>query len=124
MMSPNRGGKQNINPAMSSVVEYNVRKKDDVAESSGEFEDATRKEEKLSHKVVPISRPSPLFPQILVKKTKDVIYYQFITMFNQISINVSLIEALEQIPHCAKFMKEMVTKNRSVNFEDGRNAAL
>ncbi|KAK4716580.1 hypothetical protein R3W88_014918 [Solanum pinnatisectum] len=39
-------------------------------------------------------------------------------MLKQLSINVSLIEALEQIPGYAKFMKDMVTKKRTVSFED------
>ena len=39
-------------------------------------------------------------------------------MLTQLSINAPLIKALEQIPIYAKFMKDMVTKNRSVGFED------
>ncbi|XP_070039138.1 uncharacterized protein [Nicotiana tomentosiformis] len=34
-----------------------------------------------------------------------------------LSINVPLVEALEQIPGYAKFMKDLVTKKRSTNFE-------
>ena len=33
-------------------------------------------------------------------------------------MNVSLIEALEQMPSYAKFMKDMVTNKRSLSFED------
>ena len=36
----------------------------------------------------------------------------------QLSINAPLIEALEQMPGYVKFMKYMVTKKRSVSFED------
>ena len=39
-------------------------------------------------------------------------------MLKQLSINVSLVEALEQMPSYAKFMKDLVTKKRSVTFED------
>ena len=39
-------------------------------------------------------------------------------MLKQISINVPLVEALEQMPGYAKFMKDLVTKKRSVTFED------
>ena len=38
-------------------------------------------------------------------------------MLKQISINVPLVEALEQMPGYAKFMKDLVTKKRSVTFE-------
>ena len=39
-------------------------------------------------------------------------------MLKQLSINVPLVEALEQMPDYAKFMKDLVTKKRSVTFED------
>ena len=39
-------------------------------------------------------------------------------MLKQLSINVPLVEALEQMSGYAKFMKDLVTKKRSVTFED------
>ena len=39
-------------------------------------------------------------------------------MLKQLSINVPLIEALEQILGYAKFMKDMISKKISVSFED------
>ena len=69
-------------------------------------------------KVTPMPRPPPPFPQRLVKKTEDGKYRRFITMLKQLSINVPLVEALEQMPDYAKFMKDLVTKKRSVTFED------
>ena len=39
-------------------------------------------------------------------------------MLKQISINVPLVEALEQMPDYDKFMKDLVTKKRLVTFED------
>ena len=62
--------------------------------------------------------PPPPFPQRLVKKTKDGKYQCFITMLKQLSINVPLVEALEQMLGYAKFLKDLVTKKRSVTFED------
>ena len=42
-------------------------------------------------------------------------------MLKQLSINVPMVEALEQMHGYAKFMKELVTKKRLVSFEnDGR----
>ncbi|XP_070014888.1 uncharacterized protein [Nicotiana sylvestris] len=38
-------------------------------------------------------------------------------MMKSLSINVSLVKALAKIPGYAKFMKDLVTKKRSVNFE-------
>ncbi|XP_049373455.1 uncharacterized protein LOC125838442 [Solanum verrucosum] len=63
-------------------------------------------------------RPPPPFPQRLVQKAKEVKYHMFITMLKQLSINVPLIEALEQMSGYAKFMKDLVTRKRVVSFEN------
>ena len=52
-----------------------------------------------------------------MEKTEDGIYQCFIIMLKQLSINIPLVEALEQLPGYAKFMKDVVTKKRSVTFE-------
>ena len=69
-------------------------------------------------KVIPMPIPPPPFPQRVVKKTEDGKYQCFITMLKQHSINFPLVEALEQMPGYPKFMKDLVTKKRSVTFED------
>ena len=53
-----------------------------------------------------------------MKKIEDGKYRRFITMLKQLSINLPLVEALEQMPGYAMFMKDLVTKKRSVTFED------
>ena len=63
-------------------------------------------------------RPPPPFPRRLVKKTEDGKYRCFIAMLKQLTINVPLVEALERIPGYAKFMKDLLSKKRSVTFED------
>ena len=118
MAVTSQGGKQTIDPPMSSGVENVIRGDDEVVEVSGELEDKTRKEAEVPQKVTPMPRPPPPFPLRFVKKTEDNKYKRFITMLKQLSINVPLIEVLEQMPGYAKFMKDMVTKKRSVNFED------
>ena len=76
------------------------------------------KEDDVPQKVTLMPRPPPPFPQRLVKNTEDGKYQRFITMLKQLSINVPLVEALEQMPGYAKFTKDLVTKKRSVTFED------
>ena len=76
-----------------------VRKDDDkVVKGSGEAEESTVKDTEVPMKVIPMPRPPPPFPQRLVKKTEDGKYQRFITMLKQLSINVPLVEALEQMP--------------------------
>ena len=93
-----------------------IKDNDKVVEGSGEVEDKAGKDAEVPIKVIPM--PSPPFPQILVKKTEDGKYRRFITMLKSLSINVPLVEALEQMPGYAKFMKDLVTKKRSVTFKD------
>ena len=112
------GGKQTIDPSMSSNEEKMIKDNDKVVEVSGEVEDNTGKDVEVPKKVTPMPRPPPPFPQRLVKKTEDGKYWHFITMLKQLSINVPLVEALEQMFGYAKFMKDLVTKKRSVTFED------
>ncbi|XP_049347883.1 uncharacterized protein LOC125812438 [Solanum verrucosum] len=94
---------------MPSEVEGEVSKNDDddEIEVTGESKNATEKELEITQKVVPMPRPLPPLPQRLVKKTEEGKYRRFISMLKHISINVPLIEALEQIPGYVKFMKDL-----------------
>ncbi|KAK4706614.1 hypothetical protein R3W88_033826 [Solanum pinnatisectum] len=109
-----RGDKHTIDPPMLSKVERD----DDEIEITVESKNSIEKEAEVTQKVVPMPRPPPPFTQILVKKTEEGKYCRFITMLKQLSINVSLIEALEPIPGYAKFMKDLVTKKRAFSFEN------
>ncbi len=53
-----------------------------------------------------------------MNKTEDGEYRNFITMLKQLSTNVLLIKALEQMTSYDKFMEDMVKKDRLVSFED------
>ncbi|XP_070036618.1 uncharacterized protein [Nicotiana tomentosiformis] len=65
----------------------------------------------------PLPKPPPPYPQSLAKQNSENQFKKFIQMMKSLSINVPLVEALEQIPGYAKFMKDLVTKKRSMNFE-------
>ena len=99
-----RGGKKDIDPPMPSGVEDDMRGYDVVEEVSGELVDKSGKEVVIPQKVTPIPRPPPPLLQRLVKKTEDDKYQRFITMLKQLSINVPLIEALEQMLGYAMFI--------------------
>ena len=91
-----RGGKQTIDPPMSSIVEDDRIKDKKVVEASGELGENTIIKAEVSQKVVPVPRPPPPFSQRLVMKTEDGTYRRFITILKQLSINVPLIQALEE----------------------------
>ncbi|XP_070008035.1 uncharacterized protein [Nicotiana sylvestris] len=58
----------------------------------------------------PFPRPPPPYPQRLAKQKTENQFKKFIDMMKSLSINVPLVEALEQMPGYAKFMKDLVTK--------------
>ena len=93
-----RGGKQTIDPPMPSNEKKVTRDTDKVVDVDAELEDNTEKDAEVARKVSPMPRSPPPFPQILLKKTEDGKERRFITMLKQFSINVPLVEALEQIP--------------------------
>ncbi|XP_070031886.1 uncharacterized protein [Nicotiana tomentosiformis] len=65
----------------------------------------------------PMPRPPPPYPQRLAKQNGENQFKKFIDMMKSLSINVPLVEVLEQMPGYAKFMKDLVTKKRLINFE-------
>ncbi|XP_019256275.1 PREDICTED: uncharacterized protein LOC109234661 [Nicotiana attenuata] len=65
----------------------------------------------------PLPRPPPPYPQRLAKQKGDNQFKKFIEMMKSLTINVPLVEALEQMPRYAKFMKDLVTKKRSMECE-------
>ncbi|XP_070004360.1 uncharacterized protein [Nicotiana sylvestris] len=65
----------------------------------------------------PMPRPHPSYRQRLTKKNGENQFNKFFDMMKSLSINVPLVEALEQMPNYAKFMKDLVTMTRSMNCE-------
>ncbi|KAL4342153.1 hypothetical protein GQ457_08G025220 [Hibiscus cannabinus] len=57
-------------------------------------------------------RPPPPFPQRLKKHKEDLQFQKFVSMQDQFHINIPFLEAIEQVPSYAKFMKDIVTKKR------------
>ena len=111
-----RGGKKTIEPPMPSNEKKVTEDTDKVVDVDGELEDNTAKDAEVPKKVTPMPRTPHPFPQRLLKKTEDGKYRRFITMLKQFSINVPLVEALEQMPSYAKFMKDLVTKKKIGHF--------
>ncbi|XP_070007818.1 uncharacterized protein [Nicotiana sylvestris] len=65
----------------------------------------------------PLPSPLPPYPQRLSKQNNENQFKKFIDRIKILSINVPLVEALEQLSGYAKFMKDLVTKKRSMNSE-------
>jgi len=65
----------------------------------------------------PLPKITPPFPQRLKKKNEDEMFKNCLSVFKTLSINLPPVEALLEMPRYAKFMKELVTKKRSLDFE-------
>lgn len=53
----------------------------------------------------------------IVEKVHKTKFSKFMAMVRKITINVPLVKALEQMPDYAKFMKNLVTKKKTVSYE-------
>ncbi|KAK4707117.1 hypothetical protein R3W88_033331 [Solanum pinnatisectum] len=65
----------------------------------------------------PLPKVTPPFPQCLKNKNEDERFKKLLLVFKTLSINLPLVEALLEMPGYAKFMKELVNKKRSLDFE-------
>ena len=55
------------------------------------------------------------FPNRLRNNSKNMHMEKILEMFNQIRLNVPLLDAIQQVPTYAKFLKDMCTKKRKMN---------
>ena len=58
--------------------------------------------------------PQVPFPQRLQKARLEEKFSKFLNMFKKIEINIPFSEALTQMPHYAKFMKEILSRKRRI----------
>ncbi|XP_016571092.1 uncharacterized protein LOC107869015 [Capsicum annuum] len=80
-----------------------------------ELEKSKRKETEVVITMLP--KPPPPFPYQLRKKVDDIKFGKFMAILKQLKINLPLVEAFEQMPGYAKFMKNLVTKKQIVSYK-------
>ncbi|XP_070007561.1 uncharacterized protein [Nicotiana sylvestris] len=110
----------------SNVVQANEEVRIDIDESVEETQEEVNSSREhvidMPEPVVPkakapTARPPLPYPQRLAKQNSENHFKNFIDMMKILSINVPLVEELEQMPGYSKFMKNLVTKKRSMNCE-------
>lgn len=67
--------------------------------------------------MLPLPKVTPSFPLCLKKKNDDETFDKFLLVFKSLLINLHIIEELLEVLDYAKFMKELVTKEKILNFE-------
>ncbi|XP_070009665.1 uncharacterized protein [Nicotiana sylvestris] len=67
--------------------------------------------------LAPIPRPPPLFPQRLARRVDDSKLEKFYDILKQLSINIPFVEAFQVIPGFAKYLKDLITKKRTIKNE-------
>ena len=60
-------------------------------------------------------QPPISFPQRLKQSKLDSQYAKFMAMFKKLEINIPFAEALAQMPHYEKFMKDIINKKRKLD---------
>ncbi|XP_047263658.1 uncharacterized protein LOC124896174 [Capsicum annuum] len=109
---------------IDNMVEFDEKKKGDHSVESKKLDNQWKTDELEKDKgkkgeaiVKLISKPLPPFPYLLKNKLYDTKFSKFMAMQKQLTVNMPLVEALEQMLGYAKFMKDFVTKKRTVSYE-------
>ncbi|XP_070005832.1 uncharacterized protein [Nicotiana sylvestris] len=64
------------------------------------------------------TRPPPPFPQRLQKQKDDAKYKKFLDILSQVSVNLPLVEILQEVPKYARYLRDIVAnKRRHTEFE-------
>ncbi|XP_070019911.1 uncharacterized protein [Nicotiana sylvestris] len=66
---------------------------------------------------VKLKRPPPLFPQRLSRKVDDSKLEKFYDILKQLSVNIPFVEAFQEMPRFAKYLKDLITKKRTTKNE-------
>ncbi|XP_070036424.1 uncharacterized protein [Nicotiana tomentosiformis] len=107
---------ENVNDEVRIDIDKNVEEtQDDVNPSREHVIDIP--DPVVPKAKAPLPRPPPQYPQNLAKKNNKNQFKKFIDMMKSLSINVPLVEALEQMLGYAKFMKDLVKKKWSIYCE-------
>ncbi|KAK8574933.1 hypothetical protein V6N12_062610 [Hibiscus sabdariffa] len=117
------GGKS-VEDLTSSHLQKEPKFLDDssIEEDKGEKVDNERSEEQHANAAASVTsqpardevHPPPPFPQQLKKHKEDLQFQKFVSMLDQFYIKIPFLEAIDQVPSYAKFLKDIVTKKREV----------
>ncbi|XP_019237028.1 PREDICTED: uncharacterized protein LOC109217253 [Nicotiana attenuata] len=99
-----------------SVVE--VEKSPEELKVQKENREEVKEKVKEAPKALPpIPRPPPPFPQRLAKKIDDSKLEKFYDILKQLTVNIPFVEAFQEMPGFAKYLKDLITKKKTTKNE-------
>ena len=77
----------------------------------------TEPEEVVIKQTIEKNKPSPLFFQSLKTKKKAINKAEILEVLRQVKVNIPLLDMIKQVPTYAKFLKDLCTVKRGLNFD-------
>ncbi|XP_019244376.1 PREDICTED: uncharacterized protein LOC109224244 [Nicotiana attenuata] len=107
---------QRVEVEEPSVVE--VEKIPDELKGQKENREEVKEKVKETPKALPpIPGPPPPFPQRLARKIDDRKLEKFYDILKQLTVNIPFVEAFQEMPRFAKYLKDLITKKRTTKNE-------
>ncbi|XP_070021830.1 uncharacterized protein [Nicotiana sylvestris] len=90
---------------------------DDVQVQKENREEVKEKVKETPKTLPPIPRSPPPFPQRLARKVDDSKLEKFYDILKQLSVNIPFVEAFQEMPGFAKYLKDLITKKKTTKNE-------
>jgi hypothetical protein len=94
----------------------------DLARQEETKSDNKEKKDAVPSTVTPIEKdltrsfaPKATYPERLRVPKKNAQFAEILEVFKQVQINISFLDAIQQVPSYAKFLKDLVTIKRKTN---------
>jgi hypothetical protein len=111
-----KGGSESSPTLIEVDVEVrSIEKENDVEVLENKEEPIVQKKESLQKPEIKLP-----FPQRLKKEKDEKNFGKFLEVFKKLQINIPFAEALEQMPTYAKFMKDIISRKRTIGDEKVR----
>ena len=83
-------------------------------EKNNQIEQLKKSNDQKKKEGVPVYTPAVPFPQRLQKSRREEHFSKFLDILKKIEINIPFAEVISQMPFYAKFLKEILSKNRKI----------
>ena len=95
-------------------TEAEKEKTEEKEENNSQLEQLKGSNDQKKKEGVPAYTPAVPFPQRLQKSRREEQFSKFLDIFKKIEINIPFAEVISQMPHYAKFLKEILSKKKKI----------